>query len=444
METPTRQMLQSPKNPKISNVERFISFLKDNPSVRFIRLQWLDYTATLRGRIIPKDVAFGMFTNQKSIGITISVFGLLQQDQIVEGYSPVGEYELIPCFEGLRLGERKGYATVQGEFRAKDGSQVLICPRTALSRIVETAEKKGLSFLVGFELEVVFMTIEGESLSHTHSWSNTAALHNPAIMDVIEEIVAKLERSKIKVEQFHPESAPGQYEFVTGPLPPLESVDALLAARDIICAVAEKHKLRATFIPKPFPQACGTGAHVHISMTPDNNYKSFYAGVLAHLRSILAFTYSNTCSYERMQDSVWSGGQYVAWGSQNRETPLRKIEDSHWEFRCMDGFANSYLAMAAILGAGIEGIMDKRSLIIEDCQGDPALMHGKIRSELGIVETLPKTLEVAMTYLDKDKELRRVLGDTLVDTYLAIKETEIEMLKSMKEEERRKFLLERY
>jgi glutamine synthetase len=110
----------------------------------------------------------------------------------------------------------------------------------------------------------------------------------------------------------------------------------------------------------------------------------------------------------------------------------------------MDGFANSYLAMAAILGAGIEGIMDKRSLIIEDCQGDPALMHGKIRSELGIVETLPKTLEVAMTYLDKDKELRRVLGDTLVDTYLAIKETEIEMLKSMKEEERRKFLLERY
>ena len=306
----SHQLELPPKNANNANVEGFIRFLDQNSSVKFLSLQWLDYTATLRARIIPKRVAVDMFSNQKSIGITNAVFGLLQQDQVIEGFPPIGEYELIPCFEGLRLAERDGYAIVQAEFREKGGgAQVPICPRTALRRIVEVAKKKkGISFLVGFELEVVFMTLEGEPLSHAHSWSNTSAMHNPEIMDVLEEIVAKLERSKIKVEQFHPESAPGQYELVTGPLPPLQSVDALLAARDIICAVAEKHKLKATFIPKPFPNAFGTGAHVHISMTPDNCHKSFYAGVLAHLRSILAFTYCNPCSYERMQDSVWSGG----------------------------------------------------------------------------------------------------------------------------------------
>lgn len=418
---PSRQLIQFPKNTKIVNVEGFIRFLDQNTSVNFLRLQWLDYTATLRTRIIPKRFAVDMFSNQKSIGITNAVFGLLQQDQVVEGFPPIGEYELVPCFEGLRLGERDGYATVQGEFREKDGAQVPICPRTALRKIVEIAKKKGLSFLVGFELEVVLMTFEGEPLSHAHSWSNTAALRNPGVMDVLEEVVAKLERSKIKVEQFHPESAPGQYELVTGPLPPLESVDALLAARDIICAVAEKHRLRATFIPKPFPKACGTGAHVHISMTPNNCHKSFYAGVLAHLRSILAFTYCNPCSYERMQDSVWSGGQYVAWGSQNRETPLRKIEDSHWEFRCMDGFANSYLALAAILGAGVKGVIDERSLTIKDCQADPALLNVDSRSKLGIIEMLPKTLEAAVICLDEDEELRGVLGDGLVDTILPLR-----------------------
>jgi glutamine synthetase len=441
---PSRQLELSHKNTKIANVEGFIRFLDQNSSVNFLRLQWLDYTATLRARIIPKRVAVDMFSNQKSIGITNAVFGLLQQDQVVEGFPPIGEYELIPCFEGVRLAEREGYATVQGEFREKGGAQVPICPRTALRRIVEVAKKKGLSFLVGFELEVVLMTLEGEPLSHAHSWSNTSALRNPEIMDVLEEMVAKLERSKIKVEQFHPESAPGQYELVTGPLPPLESVDALLAARDIICAVAEKHRLRATFIPKPFPKACGTGAHVHISMTPNNCHKSFYAGVLAHLRSILAFTYCNPCSYERMQDSVWSGGQYVAWGLQNRETPLRKIEDSHWEFRCMDGFANSYLALAAILGAGVKGVMDERSLTIDDCQADPALLDVDSRRKLGIFEMLPKNFEVATACLDKDEELREVLGDGLVDTYLAIKGVETAMLNSMTDVERRKFLLERY
>lgn len=448
-----RKTIETAEGAKIANLDILTNFLLSNPSVKFIRLQWLDYTATLRVRVIPLKVALGMFKSQKSIGITKAVLGLLQHDMVVPGFSPVGEYELIPCFDSLRLGDRTGYATIQCEFRERDGAEVAICPRTLLRRVVERAQENGISFLIGFELEVVFMTAEKfggshvygrDPIGHGHSWSNANTLRNPKIMAVVEEIVALLENLQIELLQFHPESAPGQLEFVTGPLPPLEAVDALLATRNIIYSVAEKHDLKATFVPKPLADACGTGAHVHMSMAPANYHPSFYAGILKHLRAIAAFTYSNTSSYERMQDSVWSGGRYVAWGTQNRETPLRKIERSHWELKCMDGLANPYFAMAAILGAGLQGVLDGERMTANDCLEDPALMDDPSRTAQGITQMMPKDFHEAMQSLDVDVGLRNILGSTFVSTYLRIKHAEAEMLDGMTREQRRNFLLERY
>lgn len=441
------------KGAKIAKLDVLKEFLERNPSTKYLRLQWLDYITTLKLRVIPIKLAVDMFKKQKSIGITKAVLGLIHHDIMVPTFSPVGEYELIPCFEGLRLGEREGYATVQGEFHEKDGSEVAIDPRSALRRVVQKAKKHDLSFLVGFELEVVFMTssiADGshvfgkDPVSYGHAWSNAGALRNPHIMQVIEEIMAKLERAQINLEQFHPESAPGQYEFVTGCLPPLEAVDALLATQDIIYSVAEKHSLKATFVPKPYPEACGTGAHVHMSMTPGDKHPSFYAGILKHLPAIAAFTYSNSSSYDRVQDGVWSGGRYVAWGTQNRETPLRKVEDSHWEMKCMDGLANKYLALAAVLGVGLQGVLDNEPLTHKDCNSDPALLDVENRKKLGIVEQLPKDFPDALRKLDKDNSLRKIVGEDLVNVYLTVKHAEMEMLEAMDPEERRGFLLERY
>jgi glutamine synthetase len=438
---------------RIANLDILTNFVLRDPSIKFIRLQWVDYTSQLRLRVLPIKTAINMFKDQKGIGITKAVFGLLQHDTIVPGFGPVGQYELIPCFDGLRVGDRDGYATVQCEFRESDGAQVEICPRTALRRIVERAQVNDVSFLIGFELEVVFMTAKkfgGEHdfgnnpVTRGHSWSNANALRDPELMEVIEEIVALLERSQIELQQFHPESAPGQIEFITGPLPPLEAVDAVTASRNIVYSVAEKHGMKATFIPKPFPTACGTGAHVHLSMTPEERHPSFYAGILKHLRAISAFTYSNASSYDRMQDSVWSGGRYVAWGSQNRETPLRKIAASHWELKCMDGLANPYLALAAVLGAGLQGVLDAESLTLKDCPGDPALMSARARGILGIAQMLPCDLQEAMLCLDRDAGLRDVLGTALVDKYLLVKRAEAAKLTGMTEQHRRQFLLEWY
>jgi glutamine synthetase len=437
---------------KIKDIEIFTEFLKQNPEVKYIRLQWVDFTSMLRVRVLPVKEANALFYSQRSIGITKACLGLLQVDIMIPEFSPVGEYELIPCFESLRLGNRKGYATVQAEFIEKDGAEAPICPRTVLRRQTEKATECGISFLMGFEIEVVFMkpdpgqgTWGGSSqVTQGHAWSSAGSLRNDNVMEMVEKIMDQLNRSGIEVLQFHPESAPGQFEFVTGPLAPLDAVDTLVASREIIFAVAEQYSLRATLVPKPFAQPCGTGAHVHVSLTPEAKYPSFYAGVLNRLHLIAAFSLCNTSSYDRVVDSCWGGGRYICWGTQNRECPLRKIDGSHWEYKWMDGFANPYLSMAAFLAAGLQGILDNDELHLRDTQQDPARMTAKERQAHGINRKLPGSLGEALDGLAGDTEMRQLLGTEVIDVYLAIKKGETDFLNTMAAEDQRQFLIERY
>lgn len=298
-------------------------------------------------RILPLKHALKLFREEKFVGVTKAVLGLLQNDHMTPGLNgPVGEWNIYPCFETLRqlqIGETAEYAVVQCEFREKNGKQVPTCPRSGLRQVVEMGNMMGNEFQVGFEVEVVLMNFNvtdskfvfgGDPISQAHNWSGTRAVHGPQIMPILEAILETLEKAGIDLQQWHPESAPGQYEFILPPLSPLMAVDTLLMTRDIISSVAAQNSLRATFVPKPFPNACGTGAHMHLSMSEGANYESFYAGVLKHLPGLVAFGYPHETSYDRVADGAWSGGRWVGWGSQNRETPLRKVEDSHWELRC--------------------------------------------------------------------------------------------------------------
>jgi len=190
----------------------------------------------------------------------------------------------------------------------------------------QTSGKAGehdISFLAGFEVEVVFMRrkIVGGEFRYGgtpmneggHAWSAARAMQRGDTLDLLEKIFDDLTNAGIEVQQFHPEASPGQYEFVLAPQSPLQAVDTLLAAREIISLAAANADLRATYFPKPSAMHPGTGAHLHVSMTPDSVWSSFYAGVLSHLRAISAFTYPNDASYERVVDGCWAGSTFVAW-----------------------------------------------------------------------------------------------------------------------------------
>lgn len=410
--------------------------------------------------MIPIKRALVILQDQASlnIGITKASLGLLQNDTIIPGVAATGEYRLHAIFSSLKLGPSEGYVSMQGEFREAKGSASALCPRSVLRRTLLESKLHGLEFLLGFEIEIVFLSRSSEtenaksrystlSDSGGHAWSSARALHSTSILKMAEEIYDTLSKAGIYLEQWHPESSSGQYEFVLPPLPPLEAVDTLVHAREIICTVAAGYSMRATLHPKPFPMMAGTAAHVHISISSpngDNVYESFYAGILAHLRAICAFTYSNAASYERVADGCWAGGRWVTWGSQNRETPLRKVAGSHWEIKCLDGLANVYLAMAAIISAGVEGVVAGETLDWKDCEKDPATLSTKERGELGIEEALPASLEEALEELEEDDGLREMLGGEVVARYIAVKKAEADFLNGMKVEERREWIIERY
>lgn len=446
-------------------------FLSQNPTVKFLRLQWVDYTATVRVRILPKTYAIDLFQECKGVTVTKAVLGLLQTDALSAGFIATGQYQLYPKFGSFCSGARAGYAMLQCEFRDDDGQPVAACPRTFLRTVVDRARDQGMTFLVGFEIEVFFM-VSGlisntaqyrlKPTTQGQSWSSARALHDDKIMDLVESIVTQLEASDIKIQQFHAESGPGQYEFVMDPLQPLAAVDALICAREIIISVASKHGMRATFVPKPYLNGVGSGSHVHVSMTPPKSHRHFLAGLLKHLAAIVAITQPNIASYERVADSTWSGGEtnhppicapassntavlgtWIAWGTQNREVPIRYISDSRYEIKCVDGFANPYLALSAILGAGLQGVLDSEQLLHKDCLDDPAKLSSDERQTLGITHQMPRSFDEALKCF-RDSGLKRILGNAVCENYLAVKEAEAGLLRPMGTEERRQWLIERY
>lgn len=440
-----------------SDQDTLTTFLNEYSSTKFLRMQFLDYTSTPRLRIVPVKRALALLENspQLAIGITKASLGLLQNDTIIPTAGSVGEYKLQADLSSLRPGPYEGYAFVQTEFHEQDGSTAALCPRSLLRSAILKAKSQNLEFLIGFEIEVVFMSrsedgaLETLSNSGGHAWSSNRALHGNKMLDMLHQIYDSLAVSGIYLEQWHPESATGQYEFILPPLPPLEAVDALLHAREIISTVVAGYSMRATLYPKPFPDMAGTASHVHISISsPDGEkkevYEPFYAGVLKHLQGIIAFTYSNPSSYDRMVDGCWAGGSWISWGTQNRETALRKIEGSHFEIKVIDGLANAYLAVAAIIAAGTQGVVDKLELTLGDCLKDPALLSDEERKTLGVKDRLPKDLEAAIQALKDDKELTEMVGKDVVDRYVEVKKAEMDLLNGMRASERKNWIMERY
>ncbi|ROW00776.1 hypothetical protein VMCG_06527 [Cytospora schulzeri] len=439
-----------------TDLELFTQFLRGKAAPDFIRICWTDLTAMPRMRMIPFRKLITSLEEGKrvDIGITKACFGILQHDWIAPGFTASGEYRLLPDFSSLKSGPIPGHFSMQGDFREQDGSTVLLCPRTQLSRAEEGGARAGLSFLVGFEIEFLLLQRHEDGnyiplKTDGHSWSVSRFFADPKIPKLLADIVKALDSMDIFVEQIHAESAPGQFELVLPPLPPVQAVDTLLHTRDVIAAMATAAGYKFTLYPKPFPDSCGTAAHAHISISSAGGdrkevYEPFYAGVLKHMKAITAFTYSNPASYDRLADGVWAGGRWVTWGTQNRETPLRKIEDSHWELKCLDGLANPYLAMSAVLLAGTNGFMAREELTWQDCEADPASLTENDRKELNITDMLPSSVSEALLALGGDEGMVELLGPELVEKYTAVKEFELKTLSDMGESYRRHWIIERY
>ncbi|KAI0365975.1 FLU1-II [Pilatotrama ljubarskyi] len=423
--------------------------------IRFVRVQWIDYVNLVRFRVLPVSYFRKLFSQRGSrpgIGIAKIALGIVGL-MVADGFGAVGEYLYVPDMSSWRVCTyAPGHASVMGWFREKtpdprSGVTVDMCPRTLLGRLVQEAqEKAGVSFLLGVESEFILMSAtEPEPVFVNYAdWSCSAATRTGSVQSVVlEEIVSDLLAAGIEVQMYHAEAAPGQYEVITGPLAPLEAADTLVFTRETIHNVANKHGLRATFAPRLHTHSCGSGAHTHVSvhgpatgpraadearaptLTPTE--RSFVQGLLSHLPAVCAFTLPTSASYLRVEDGIWSGGTYAAWGTDNREVPMRLCGPQghhHFELKCVDATATPHLAFAAIVGAGLRGIVDGALLTVGDCRKPVAEMNDRERAEVGLANALrlPRTIADARKALAADEAMKDVLGPNFVRPYIAVNE----------------------
>ncbi|KAI1085102.1 glutamine synthetase/guanido kinase [Whalleya microplaca] len=431
---------------------------------KYLRIYWHDYTSSAKCRLIPIKQIYKTLESGKpvTLSLTKASLGLLQMDSMIPQVTATGMYTFHPDWSSLKPGPIDGHVSCYGEFTETDGSEEPLCPRTLLRKTLEKAASHGLTFLVGFEVEFLVLERNPDPSSPDkyrtlrndgHAWSMARSLadwgREGSFATAIDELIERLDAAGIAVEQFHAESAPGQYELVLGALPPMEACDSLLHARQILESTTARHGFRMTLHPKPFASACGSASHAHVSVSSPGGdqpavYEAFYAGMLTHLRAIVALTYSNPTSYERMVDSYWAGGRWVTWGTQNKETPLRKCERGHWEVKVLDGLANPYFAVAGLLAAGTEGILQKTPMTWGDCETDPAALNPTQREALGVRDMFPADLREAFKALEEDRELGELLHPRFVQRYIDIKNAELRILEPMSAEERRRWVLERY
>jgi glutamine synthetase len=447
------------------NIAKLKAFLEANPEIKYIWMQMLDYTGTMRLRMTPIDAFKKQLSTGKLSYTTTAITRIMQDDHPATGMVATGQFLMLPDMSALTI--NRGLSSPSAcvpVWWMEDTTAVPAkrhwdrCPRWALQKQANNLKRVfGIDVLLGFEVEIVFTRpvldkngrdcIDFEPLSTVHSWCNLT-FQDLDLLPMVEEIVDALADIGCPVDQFHTENATGQWEFPLPCFTPVRAVDMLYKAKDVIRNIAKTHGLKATVYPRPYSTTAGSAQHAHFSINGPNIVQryatSFLAGVLRHMPATTAFSLAIEESYARVAAGVWSGGEWVAWGHQNKETPIRGIAPGHWELKSIDGIGNAYLSMAALLASGLDGVANQLPLEHKDCAEDPCKLDEEARTRLGITTQLPHSLEQSLSALDKSKYLREALGEALVEDYLAVKRSELQKLQAMDEQTRRVWLMSRY
>lgn len=335
-----------------------------------------------------------------------------------------------------------------------DGSPHPCCPRHYLRRAIERCAALGLDILAGYELEFWLARPDATGApGSAHSGPAVGALPIIELADYAHDLIAELARPDIGLETLNGEYSNGQLEISLSAKAPLDAVDANVAARLGIHALAKRHGLRASFSPA-FAGPMGNGGHIHLSVWRGGqnlcaggpldaglhaDAASFLAGMLRELPAITAVGAPTVASYLRLQPSRWAGA-YACWGVENREAGLRFVPprpgdaaSANVEVKSFDEAANPYLLLGALLHAGAAGVESRAPLPApypdDPASSDPATLAA------GGVTRLPATLAAAIETMAASTLLAETMGPALFDSYLAVRRAELAAFADASEEQ---------
>ena len=322
-----------------------------------------------------------------------------------------------------------------------DAKALAASPRVALRSQMAKAKKMGYTFTTGVECEFHLINADGSDIYDERDTQEKPCYDQSALMrryDVISEICDAMIELKWGAYQNDHEDANGQWEMNWDYDDVLKTADRHVFFKYMTKTVAEKHGMRATFMPKPFMNLTGNGCHINASLWDKTGKKNmfqdpkgelglskaaynFLGGVITNVDQLCSIFNPTVNSYKRINAPRTSSGatwapNTITYGGNNRTHMVRIPEANRLEFRLADGAMNPYLAPAGLLACGLHGIKNKtdpgKRLDI-DMYADGHKVKG--------AKKLPLNLLDALRLTDKSKTVREAMGDELIDAYVKLR-----------------------
>ena len=406
----------------------------EEEGVDFIRMQFTDMFGQA------KNVAITASQIQKAVNNQISIDG-----SSIEGFTRIHEsdqylYPDLDTFTILSWYEQQGkVARLLCDVCNPDGTPFIGDPRGALKRVLRKAADLGYTFNVGPECEFFLFEMDKDGKPTTKT-NDEAGYFDLGPIDhgdhTRREICLNLEQMGVAVEASHHEVAAGQHEIDLQYTDALRAADNIMTFKLAVKTLAQKNGLHATFMPKPVSGAAGSGMHVNMSLFRDGKNAfydgadprhlsplayQFIAGLLGHVRGCCAVTNPLVNSYKRLVPG-YEAPCHLAWSTGNRSAlvriPTPRGNSTRVELRSPDPACNPYLALAACLAAGLDGI--------EQQMTPPAPLTGNLYEvgDASGIQRLPGSLEEAVRALEADSVITDALGAHVTEQYLAGKRRE--------------------
>ena len=324
-----------------------------------------------------------------------------------------------------------------------NGKPVEASPRVMLKNQIKKLKKQNLTMKSGVECEYFLISPDGNSIADPRDTQSKPCYDQSALMrryDLIKEICDCMIEMGWGPYQNDHEDANGQFEMNWDYDDCLKTADRHTFFKYMVKTLAEKHGLRATFMPKPFENLTGNGCHAHISVWDKKKNKfldksdklglskmayNFLGGVIKNASSLSAFFNPTINSYRRINapptksGASWSPSS-ISYTGNNRTHMIRIPDPGRFELRLMDGSANPYLLQASVLAAGLYGLKNKID------PGEPLTCNMYTDYEkYPNLPKLPNELQDSLELLKNNNEMSEAFGEETINSYIKLRNSEI-------------------
>ena len=413
-----------------------LSQIAQEKNIKYFLISFTDLFGTQRSKLVPAQAIDQMTTNGAGFAGFAAWLDLTPADPDILA---------IPDPESLiQLPWQPEVAWLAADLHDITGIPLAQAPRVVLKNTIQQAADLGYRIKTGVECEYFLLSADGSQIADGGDRQIKPCYDQQSLMrsyDIIREICdAMLDLGWGAYQNDH-EDANGQFEMNWMYADALITADRHTFFKFMVKSIAEKHGLRATFMPKPFANLTGNGCHTHLSVWDTAGTESlfvdlqgklglsqlgyqFIAGVLNSAEAICAIANPTVNSYKRINAAVTTSGSTwspstATYSGNNRTHTIRIPDVGRFEFRLPDGAANPYLLPAALIAAGLDGIANKSDPGVRQDNNsytDPA--------PAALVKTLPGNLLDALRCLESNDVLTRSLGKPFTSAYLNLKHAE--------------------